>query len=201
MNILVPDSWLREYLKTKATPSQIKEYLSLCGPSVERITKDRVYEIEITSNRPDSMSIFGVAREAAAILPRFGIPAKLALQGVSLKGKESHQRKLKLTVKTDSKLNPRWTSVVFDDVNVGVSPKWLSEWLELSGIRSINNVIDVTNFLMRAFGQPAHVFDYDTISGHSMKLRASKKREKITTLDGKTHKLPPPPIFILNFSL
>ena len=190
MNILVPDSWLREYLKTKATPSQIKEYLSLCGPSVERITKDRVYEIEITSNRPDSMSIFGVAREAAAILPRFGIPAKLALQGVSLKGKESHQRKLKLTVKTDSKLNPRWTSVVFDDVNVGVSPKWLSEWLELSGIRSINNVIDVTNFLMRAFGQPAHVFDYDTISGHSMKLRASKKREKITTLDGKTHTLP-----------
>ena len=65
MNILVPDSWLREYLKTDATPKQIKEYLSLCGPSVERINtvkKEIVYDIEITSNRPDAMSIMGVAR-------------------------------------------------------------------------------------------------------------------------------------------
>src|SRR3989344_6053651 len=80
MNILIPDSWLREYLKTKATPEQIKEYLSLCGPSVERLTKvgsELVYEIEVTSNRPDSMSVVGIAREAAAILPRFGIKAAL----------------------------------------------------------------------------------------------------------------------------
>ena len=80
MNILVPDSWLREYLETKATPKQIKEYLSLCGPSVERIheqTGKIIYNIEITGNRPDAMSVAGVAREAAAILPRFGIAAKL----------------------------------------------------------------------------------------------------------------------------
>lgn len=80
MNILIPDSWLREYLETKATPSQIKEYLSLCGPSVERIHEESgepIYDVEITTNRPDAMSIMGVAREAAAILPRFGIAAKL----------------------------------------------------------------------------------------------------------------------------
>jgi phenylalanyl-tRNA synthetase beta subunit len=80
MNILVPDSWLREYLKTDATTKQIKECLSLCGPSVERIHTvkgETVYDIEITSNRPDAMSVMGVAREACVILPRFGIHATL----------------------------------------------------------------------------------------------------------------------------
>ncbi|MBI5452329.1 hypothetical protein HY945_02615, partial [Candidatus Gottesmanbacteria bacterium] len=80
MNILIPDSWLREYLETDATPEQIKDCLSLCGPSVERINKegsDYIYEIEITSNRVDMASVYGIAREAAAILPRFGIKAKL----------------------------------------------------------------------------------------------------------------------------
>ncbi|MEK7544371.1 MAG: phenylalanine--tRNA ligase subunit beta, partial [Patescibacteria group bacterium] len=80
MNILIPDSWLRDYLETKATPKQIKEYLSLCGPSVERIHEESgepIYDVEITTNRPDAMSVVGVAREAAAILPRFGIAAKL----------------------------------------------------------------------------------------------------------------------------
>ena len=80
MNILIPDGWLREYITTDATPKQIKEYLSLCGPSVERISTGKgetVYDIEITSNRPDMMSVMGIAREAAAILPRFGIDAQL----------------------------------------------------------------------------------------------------------------------------
>src|SRR3989338_4964939 len=79
MNILIPDSWLREFLETSATPKQIKEYLSLCGPSVERLHEENgeiIYDIEITTNRPDAMSIVGVAREAAVILPQFGIAAK-----------------------------------------------------------------------------------------------------------------------------
>ncbi len=194
MNILIPDSWLREYLQTKATPEQIKEYLSLSGPSVERIRKQSgevIYDIEITGNRPDAMSVVGVAREAAAILPRFGITAKLVndpyattLQGVSLKGK------LTLTIKTDPRLNPRWTSIVLSGVKVGPSPSWLLKRLETTGIRTVNNVVDITNYLMRAYGQPAHAFDYDEIKGHTMTLRASKPGERLTTLDGKTHKLP-----------
>lgn len=197
MNILIPDSWLREYLKTKATPQQIKEYLSLCGPSVERITNG-VYEIEVTSNRPDSMSVFGIAREAAAILPRFGISA--SLKETHVQNKIPSVKKLKLKITTDTKLNPRWTSVIFERVKVVPSPKWLSEWLELSGIRSLNNVIDITNFLMRAYGQPAHVFDYDTVQGHSMTLRASRKGEKLTTLDGKSRTLPGDDIVIADGS-
>jgi len=202
MNILVPDSWLREYLKTQATPKQIKEYLSLCGPSVERIHEvkgEPIYDMEITTNRPDAMSIAGVAREAAAILPRFGIKASFVndpYKGSTLARKTradpSHAKKLAIT--TDHRLNPRWSSIVFEGVTVAPSPKWLAEKLEKTGIRSINNVVDITNYVMHAYGQPAHVFDYDTIAPKNgiptMILRASKKGEKITTLDGKTHTLP-----------
>ncbi|KKS74121.1 MAG: Phenylalanine-tRNA ligase beta subunit [Candidatus Gottesmanbacteria bacterium GW2011_GWC2_42_8] len=80
MNILVPDSWLREYLETDATPEDIKGCLSLCGPSIEKINSlaaESVYEIEITTNRIDMASVYGIAREAAAILPRFGFSAIL----------------------------------------------------------------------------------------------------------------------------
>ncbi|MEK7533612.1 MAG: phenylalanine--tRNA ligase beta subunit-related protein, partial [Patescibacteria group bacterium] len=153
MNILIPDHWLREYLKTKATPGQIKEYLSLCGPSIERIygTGDEaVYDVEVTGNRPDGMSVMGVAREAATILPRFGVAARLTgnpYQSNAVFPKT--QNKLPLTIKTDSVLNPRWTSVIFDNVTIKPSPAWLTRYLTLAGIRSLNNVIDITNFLMR----------------------------------------------------
>ena len=74
MNILIPDSWLREFLETAATPKQIKEYLSLCGPSIERINEvsgETIYDVEVTTNRPDSMSVFGVAPADPAPLTRF----------------------------------------------------------------------------------------------------------------------------------
>ena len=194
MNILIPDSWLREYLKTKATPKQIKEYLSLCGPSVERIHETKgepVYDIEITTNRPDAMSIAGVAREAAAILPRFGIQAKLIGDPYKFSfSKHRYDGPKKLSITTDAKLNPRFMAIVFENVKIGPSPAWLVKKLEQTGIRSINTVVDITNYLMHAYGQPAHVFDYDAISKQTMILRASKKGEKITTLDGKTHTLP-----------
>ena len=204
MNILIPDSWLREFLKTSATLKQIKEFVSLCGPSIERIHEvdgEAVYDVEVTTNRPDSMSVAGVAREASVILPRFGIPAKLvndpyerALQGDPLQGREKSSRKRKLSIKTDPNLNPRWTSVVLENVSVKPSPKWLADKLEKSGIRALNNIVDITNYLMRAYGQPAHAFDFDAIAhgknSATMILRASKKGEKLTTLDGKTHTLP-----------
>lgn len=193
MNILIPDSWLRDYLKTKATPEQLKEYLSLCGPSVERIYRkagEITYDIEITSNRPDAMSVVGIAREATAILPRFGIAAKLVNDPYLLKTKVPAASKLSLSIKTDPKLNPRWTSVVLTNVKVGPSPSWLVKRLEATGIRPVNNVVDITNYLMRTYGQPAHAFDYDEIKGARMTLRASRKGEKIVTLDGKAHKLP-----------
>ncbi len=192
MNILIPDSWLRDYLKTKATPKEIQRYVSFCGPSIERLKKigdDFIYDVEITTNRPDALSVFGVAREAAAILPRFGIPAKLVNDPFTIKRTLTPGKQCTLSIKTDAKLNPRWTSAVLTGVRVGPSPAWLKQKLEATGVRSINNVIDITNYLMRAYGQPAHAFDYDQIGDATMTLRESKKGEKIVTLDGKTHTL------------
>jgi len=199
MNILIPDSWLREYLKTKATPKQLKDCLSLCGPSIERINtigKDIVYDIEVTSNRPDMMSVSGVAREASVILPRFDIPAEFLndpyqIPHPSFKTKKTYS----LSITTDAGLNPRFTVVVIDNIQNNQSPKWMQTWLTLAGMRPINAVVDITNYLMKAFGQPTHAFDYDQILPNkkgipTMILRSSKKGEKIMTLDGKTHTLP-----------
>src|SRR5438046_2836393 len=111
MDIIISDNWLRVFLKTKATPREIATNLSLCGPSVERVIKekkDTLYQIEVTTNRIDTASHLGIAREAATILPRFGIDAKLKLY--ETKSKEKFARKVSyLNAVVDSGLVPRFT--------------------------------------------------------------------------------------------
>jgi len=187
MNIQILDSWLREYLKTKASPYEIGKYLSLCGPSFEKITKrkkDYLYEIEVTTNRVDSASVYGIAREASVILPRFGIEAKLIPIKTCYKGLFSKKVSY-LEARVDPKLCKRFTAVLIRNVKIQSSPAWLAERLENIGYRPINNVVDVSNYLSRELGQPMHTFDYDKISGHLMILRQSRKNEKLTTLDGQ----------------
>lgn len=194
MNIFIPDSWLKEHLKTKATPKQIAEYLSLCSQSVEKVTKkdrDGVYEIEVTTNRPDCLSVYGVARELVVILPRFGIQAKLK----KIPEEETKIQKVKksLPLKVEIKkasLCPRFTALIFDKIIIKPSPKVIQKRLENSGIRALNNVVDISNYLMLELGQPMHTFDYDKIKGAKMVLRESKEGEKIITLDGELRSLP-----------
>lgn len=193
MDIKILDSWLREYLETKANPAKIAECLSLCGPSVERIknvVQDKLYEIEITTNRIDSASLYGIAREASAILPRFNIPARLK----PVKYNSSDYRFVKsvpyLHTNIDINLCSRFTAVLIKNVNIGPSPKNVKSRLEASGIRTINNVIDISNYTMLLLGQPVHTFDYDKIVNKKMVLRESRKGEKITTLDDKEFTLP-----------
>lgn len=187
MNILVPDSWLREYLDTDATPEQIKEYLSLCGPSVEKISKfgqDYVYDVEITSNRIDTVSIFGFAREAAAILPKFGLKAKL--KNIKPNNNLSLQaNKLPLEITDPQKLCYRLLGIVMDEVALSASPKFIKDRLEMSNVRSLNNLIDITNYVMLEMGHPCHVFDYDRIKTGKLVLRYAKTGEKLITLDDK----------------
>ncbi len=188
MNILVPDSWLREYLITDATPSQIKEYLSLCGPTIDRITRvgsDYTYDIEITSNRVDMASVYGIAREAAAILPRFGI--KAILKNIPHYNFPSSNSILPLTVTDPSHLTYRLLAIVMDNIKLAPSPDNIKEKLEKSGIRSLNNAIDITNYVMLELGHPCHVFDYDRIKTGKLLLRKAKKGEKVTTLDSKEY--------------
>ncbi|MBI2611148.1 phenylalanine--tRNA ligase subunit beta, partial [Candidatus Gottesmanbacteria bacterium] len=189
MNILIPDSWLREYLKTDATSKQIKESLSLCGPTVESLQKignDIVYNIEITSNRVDMASIYGIAREASAILPRFGINAQL-LSTTNYKLPTINYPAFPMDISDPEKNCNRILGVVMDIDSVKPSPKFVKDRLEKSGIRALNNLVDITNYVMLELGHPSHVFDYDRIKTHKFIIRRAKKSEPIITLDSKKY--------------
>lgn len=192
MNILVPYSWIKEFLKTEATPGEISRYLSLCSQSVEKTTKvgnDYIYEIEITTNRPDCLSVLGIARELAAILPRFGIKATLKKLDFPPIPKPVKDLPLQVEI-TKNTLCPRFTALIFDNIVIRPSPKIIQERLQKSGIRALNNVVDISNYLMLELGQPMHTFDYDKILGAKMILREAREGEEIITLDSQKRILP-----------
>jgi len=197
MNIKIVDSWLREYLETDARPDEIGRYLSLHGPSVEKIEKigqDYVYDIEITTNRIDSGSVFGIGQECQAILPFLGKKARLRFNPLdkyrlSTLTVDSHYP-LSLDVRINNQnLCSRFTAVVLDNVKIGPAPEFISNRLRLCGIKSINNVVDISNYLMISLGQPTHIFDYDKIGRHQIVMRESRPGEEIITLDEKKIKL------------
>lgn len=191
MDILIPNNWLKDYLKTTASPEDLQKYLSLCGPSVERINNGKtghVYAIEVTTNRVDSASVYGIAREAAAILPRFKITT--GLQPVQVRSAQKLVKKVDyLEAEVDPRLCKRFACILIKSVKIAPSPKWMQERLEDVNVRPRNNVVDISNYLMHELGQPVHTFDYDKVKGAKMILRASKKGEVVTTIDRKSHKL------------
>jgi phenylalanyl-tRNA synthetase beta chain len=191
MNILISFNWLKEYLKTQASAESLGKYLSLCGPSVEKIEKkgnDFVFDIEVTTNRVDMMSILGIGREAKTILPQFGIKAsfnepKLA-SNIKPEGKS-----LPITIKDANHLCQRVLGIVMDNVKLGPSPKKIQDRLSKTGIRSLNNAVDITNYVMTEIGHPAHVFDYDRIKTKKLIIRKAEKGEKIVSLEAKEYTL------------
>lgn len=193
MNILVPHSWLKTLLDTDCDPRFISENLSLTGPSVEKVEKidnDFLYHIEVTTNRPDAFSVLGIAREIHANFKFRKIPAKLAEpEGANLTPKlETAELPLKVGIEKPE-LCPRFTAIILDNLKVQPSPDWMRRHLELVGIRSLNNIVDISNYVMLELGQPMHTFDYDKIKKSQMILRKSKDGESITTLDGQKRKL------------
>lgn len=188
MNIKILDSWLREYLKTKAPAKTIADFLSLTSVSVERLEKyaksDFIYDIEVTTNRPDLMSIVGIAREAATVLPQFNNQAEFMPSQITKPQKAKD--KLPINIKNNPKLVGRIMAVIMS-VDLKQSPQYIKDRLEASGIRSINNLIDVTNYVMREVGHPTHVFDYDRLTTRTLEIRESRKGENLITLDGKKH--------------
>lgn len=190
MNIKITYNWLLDYLDTKATPIQIQKYLSLCGPSVERVEKkgdDYIFDIEITSNRIDCASVYGIAREAASILTQFDIPAKLreAPQKFNINFTPIYH----LNLINDSSICRRLMATVLDNLEITASSKLIAKRLELIGIRTINNAVDITNYVMVDLGYPAHVFDYDRIKTATLKIRNAEKGEKIISLENKCYLL------------
>lgn len=143
---------------------------------------DAIYDMEITSNRPDALGIIGLAREAAAVTGSKFL----------YKEPKAHVSKnlVALDVEVDAKeLCPRYTALVLTDVKIGPSPMWLQKRLMQVGLRPINNVVDITNYVLLEHGQPMHAFDYDKITGQMIKVRRAKKGEKIKALDGKEYEL------------
>lgn len=188
MNIKISHNWLKEYLETKDSPKKIGEELSLSGPSVEKITKqghDYIYDIEVTTNRVDCMSTLGIAREASVILKNSKLkPVKFR----KIKGGNEDL----LHISADPKLTKRIMAVVLE-VEKKVTPKIIKERLESAGMRSLNPIVDITNYVMQEIGHPTHVFDFDKIKNaanvSNLIFRLSKKGEKVTTFDGKEYEL------------
>lgn len=191
MDIRILDSWLREHLETNAKPHDIAKAMSLTSASIERVEphgSDFVYDIEVTTNRVDMASVRGIAREAATVLPHFGFKAKLLPLTLPTVKNETKE-KLPLTIKIDEKLVNRVCGVLLE-VDKKDSPQYIKDRLEAADIRSLNNLVDVTNYVMMEIGHPAHVFDYDRLKNHKLIIRESKKGERIITLDKKQHTLP-----------
>lgn len=189
MNIKLSENWIRDFVKTDASTKDITEALSLTSVSVERIEKienDFIYDIEVTQNRPDLMSAIGIAREVATVLPRFGKEGDFKEQVIKKIAQPT--KNLEIKIINNPELVGRICAVELE-VTVGASPSKITHRLETSGIRSLNNVIDVTNYVMRETGHPTHVFDLDRLATKTMTIRESKKGETVKTLDGKTHTL------------
>ncbi len=187
-------SWLKDYVDIKIPVGDLAEMLTMSGSHVDYVKKiggDYCLEFEITSNRSDCLSIIGIAREIAAITGK-----KLKIPFMSLRAPQSPERsegkgrsnlKLKISIE-DKKLCPRYTGRIITDVKVGPSPKWIEERLLSVGLRPINNIVDITNFVLMETGQPMHAFDLDKLKGN-VEIRKARKGETITAIDGTKQKL------------
>lgn len=145
---------------------------------------DVVVEYEITSNRVDCYSIIGIAREAAATFDKEFVPPIIEKTGNS----EDVHDYLKVSVKNTA-LCPRFCSRVVKNIKFAPSPEWMQKRLRNSGIRPINNLVDITNFVMQEYGQPMHAYDYDTLSGHEIIVKCAEDGDSFITLDGQKRML------------
>ena len=145
---------------------------------------DVVFEYEITSNRVDCYSVIGIAREAAATFRKEFHPPVVTPTG----NDEDVNDYVKVTVK-DQELCPRYTARVVKNIKIGPSPEWMQRRLASVGIRPINNLVDITNYVMEEYGQPMHAYDLDTIAGREIVVRRAEDGEKFVTLDGQEREM------------
>lgn len=149
------------------------------GTALDKVLGDDVLELEVTPNRSDCLGIIGVAREVAALT---GKPLRLPGIRIEERG-EAIEHRFKLRV-DDPELCPRFVARLVTDVTIAQSPWWLQSLLHAAGVRAINNVVDVTNFVMLEWGKPIHAYDYDRLRGKQIIVRRAGEGEKLTTLDG-----------------
>ncbi len=180
-------NWLTDYVNVKAGMAEVAHRLTMAGLTVEGIEEtadDVVLEVEITSNRPDWLSHLGIARELAAL---YGL--EVAVPQIELpKGRGDVNSTAALEV-IDEDLCPLYTGRVIKGVKVAESPSWLRSKVEAIGLRSVNNVVDATNYVMYECGQPLHAFDLSKVGGAKVVVRRGKPGELISLIDGGKHTL------------
>lgn len=180
MRILL--SWLKDYIDVPWTVGELAERLPMLGLGGCTITQagdDVVLDVEIAANRGDLMNVVGVARELAA-----ATRGTIRFPKVELVEDRTPASDLVKVEITAPELAPRFTARMIVDVKVAPSPGWMVRRLEACGIRSINNIVDVTNYVMLEVGQPLHAFDYDQLRGGRIEVRRARPTERILTLDG-----------------
>jgi phenylalanyl-tRNA synthetase beta chain len=176
-------NWLKEFVDVTASAEEIASRIALSGTNIGGVEKGvlgGVIDAVVTSNRPDCLSVYGIAREVSAIY-------KLPLKVISPKPAEYARAKASeaVTVKIESpELCARYTARVIRGAKIQPSPAWLREKLEAAGVGSISNVVDVTNYVMLELGNPVHAFDLGRVRDKSIVVRQAKPGEKMRTLDG-----------------
>src|SRR2546425_5394453 len=174
-------NWLKDFVEITETPQQLGDRFTNAGLAVDALEKsgdDSVFELEVATNRPDCLSHLGVAREVAAIYGSALRPPKFQLRESEKWAADVFSISI-----SDPDLCARYCGRYIAGVKIGPSPEWLKARLELLGVRSINNVADITNYVMLELGQPLHAFDADTLQGQQIIVRRAALDEKITTLD------------------
>lgn len=192
-------NWLKEFVDCKESPQKIAERLTMAGLEVESLAPwnpaggaagDWLIEIAVTPNRGDCLGILGVARELAALTgARLKIPAAIPHAAASLK------RLVDVKI-LSPRLCPRYSARIVQEVTVAPSPSWMRLRLEACGIRSVNNVVDVTNWVMLETGQPLHAFDMDRLAAKRIVVRQAGGIKKIVTLDDVERELVPEDLLI-----
>jgi phenylalanyl-tRNA synthetase beta chain len=183
-------NWLKDFVEVKTAPDELASRLALSGTNIGGIEKGphgAVIDAEVSSNRPDCLGHYGIAREISAIY-------KLPLKPVTPKPKESTAATAADTAHVEiqsPELCGRFTARVIRGAKIQPSPQWLKDRLEASGVASINNVVDATNYVMLELGHALHAFDYDKVRDHRIVVRRAKPGEKLKTLDGIERTLDP----------
>lgn len=193
-------NWLKDFVELNLTPVDLAKTLTMAGLEVESLSairgpesgdEDWLFEIGVTPNRGDCLGIAGIAREVAALTRASSKtpPVDAPVRGAPI------QKRISLSIE-DSQLCPRYSARIVDDIAIATAPTWLRQRLENCGIRSINNVVDITNYVMLETGQPLHAFDLERLEHQSIIVRAAGTATSFTTLDGVERDLHPEDLLI-----
>ncbi len=191
-------NWLREYVEIQESSKDLAHALTMTGIAVDAVEEhdnETVFELDITSNRPDAMNHFGIAREIAAIYGR-----ELRAPKIELTESYTPVNSAASVEIVHSDLCPRYVGRVVKNIAVVPSPDWMRRRLELCGVRSINNIADLTNYVLLETGQPTHAFDLDKLAENRIVVRRAMAGETLVTLDGEKRELSPDHLTICDAS-